>query len=66
MFDEIFWTFIDPRFFAPSTTIEDRLGLLCADEREGIDGIVEKKLSQASEGNLNLISHYSIDGLLDL
>jgi hypothetical protein len=28
MFDEIHWNFIDPKYFGPFTTIEDRLGLL--------------------------------------
>ncbi|KAJ5123908.1 uncharacterized protein N7515_007733 [Penicillium bovifimosum] len=64
MFDEIYWTFIDPRFFGPFTTIEDRLCLLSEEERENIDTFVEKKMQQASAGNL--LSHYSIDELVDL
>lgn len=64
MFDEIYWNFIDPRFFGPFTTIEERLGLLSAEERGGIDTFVEKKLHQANEGNL--VSYYSIDELVDL
>jgi aminoglycoside phosphotransferase (APT) family kinase protein len=64
MFDEIYWGFIDSRFYGPFTTIEDRLGLLSAEERLNIDAIEESKMRQASEGTL--ISHYSIDELVDL
>lgn len=64
MFDEIYWNFIDPRFFGPFTTIEDRLYLLSAEERENIHPFIEMKMHQASEGNL--VSHYSIDELVDL
>ena len=64
MFDEIYWKFIDPKFFGPLTTIEDRLSLLSAEERVNIDTFVEKKLYQGGEGNL--VSHYSVDELVDL
>lgn len=64
MFDEIYWKFIDPSFFGHSTTIEDRLCLLSAEERENIDAFVMMKMNQAGEGNL--VSHYSIDELVDL
>jgi hypothetical protein len=45
-------------------TMDDRLGLLSAEERLNIDAVVEGKMRQASEGTL--ISHYSIDELVDL
>lgn len=64
MFDEIYWSFIDPKYFGPFTTIEDRLGLLSPAEREDIDSVVEQKMDQASEGSL--VSHYTIDELVDL
>lgn len=64
MFDEIYWNFIDPRFFGHFTTIEDRLRLLSAEERVNIDIFIEKKMCQASEGKL--ISYYSIDEIVDL
>ncbi|KAJ5218169.1 Aminoglycoside phosphotransferase [Penicillium cinerascens] len=64
MFDEIYWDFIDSRFYGPFTTTEDRLSLLSAEERLNIDAVVESKMRQASEGTL--ISHYSIDELVDL
>lgn len=64
MFDEIYWKFIDPRFFGSFTAIEDRLCLLSAEERVNIDSFVAKKMHQADEGKL--VSHYSIDELVDL
>ncbi|KAF7715890.1 Phosphotransferase enzyme family protein [Penicillium ucsense] len=64
MFDEVYWNFIDPRFFGHSTTIEDRICLLSLEERVNIDIFIEKKMHQASEGKL--ISYYSIDEIVDL
>ncbi|RAH40524.1 phosphotransferase family protein [Aspergillus brunneoviolaceus CBS 621.78] len=64
MFDEIYWKFIDPRFYGPFTAVEDRLGLLSEEERANIDTIIEQKMLQASEGTF--VSHYSIDELVDL
>jgi hypothetical protein len=64
MFDEIYWKFIDPRFFGHFTTIDDRLCLLSAEERAKINTFIENKMHQASEGKL--VSHYSIDELVDL
>ncbi|KAJ5918301.1 phosphotransferase enzyme family protein [Penicillium verhagenii] len=64
MFGEIYWKFIDPKFFGRFTTIEDRLDLLSADERLKIDTFIEMKLRQESERKL--ASHYSVDELVDL
>ncbi|KAJ5576732.1 kinase-like protein [Penicillium sp. DV-2018c] len=64
MFDDIYWNFIDPKFFGHFTTTEDRLRLLSAEERADIDIFTEKKMRQASEGNLT--SYYSIDEMVDL
>jgi hypothetical protein len=43
MFDEIYWGLMDSRFYGSFTTIEDRLGLLSAEERLNVDAIVEGK-----------------------
>ncbi|KAJ5661877.1 uncharacterized protein N7477_009493 [Penicillium maclennaniae] len=64
IFDEIYWSFIDSRFYSLFITIQDRLGLLSAEERGNIVAILESKMRQASERTL--ISHYSIDKLVDL
>lgn len=64
MFDDIYWKFIDPKFFGSFTTIEDRLMLLSLEERENMAGFVEMKLSQAKAGTL--VTHYDIDEMWDL
>lgn len=65
MFDEIYWEFIDPKFYGPFTSIEDRFALLGADERANIDPLVEIKMRQASENVL--VNYYSsVDELVDL
>ncbi|GAB1200501.1 hypothetical protein APSETT444_009874 [Aspergillus pseudonomiae] len=46
------------------TKSEDRLRLLSAEERVKLETFTEKKMQQASEGNL--ISYNSIDELVDL
>lgn len=65
MFDEIYWKFIDPKFYGPFTTTEDRFALLGAEERANIDPFVEIKMRQASENTL--VNYYSsVDKLVDL
>ncbi|KAJ9197460.1 hypothetical protein DTO021D3_7943 [Paecilomyces variotii] len=64
MFDEIYWSFIDPMYHGSFTSIEDRLCLLSEDERMNLDDFVQKKLRQASERTL--INNFSIDELVDL
>ena len=65
MFDEIYWKNIDPRFYGPFTTIEDRFALLGAEERTNIDTFVETKTKEASENTL--VNYHSIvDELVDL
>jgi len=64
MFDEIYWNFINPRFLVRFTTIDNQLYLLSAEARVNIDTLIEKKMQQASEGNL--VFYYSIDELVDL
>ncbi|OJJ67089.1 hypothetical protein ASPBRDRAFT_136264 [Aspergillus brasiliensis CBS 101740] len=64
MFDEIYWNIIDPKFFGQFTTIQDRLCLLSREERLNVDTFIEKKMDQARERKL--VSHYSIDELVEL
>ncbi|KAL1962373.1 hypothetical protein VTN77DRAFT_9786 [Rasamsonia byssochlamydoides] len=64
MFDEIYWTFIDPKYYGPFTTIEDRLGLLGEEERTNLDDFVQSRMKQAREANL--AAHQSIDEMVDL
>ncbi|KAL4803408.1 kinase-like domain-containing protein [Aspergillus unguis] len=64
MFDEIYWQFIDSRFYGVFTTLEDRIQLLSSDDQLKMGGYVENKLRESKEGTL--ASHYSIDELVDL
>lgn len=64
MFNEIYWKFIDPKFFGHFTTVEDRLCLLSAEELLELDIFIGKKMHQAREGIL--VSHYTVDELADL
>lgn len=42
-FDMIYWARIDRRFFGAGD-LDDRLGLLSPDERQEMDGLVQRKL----------------------
>lgn len=64
MFDEIYWSFIDPMHHGSFTSIEDRLCLLSEEERMNIDNFIQKKMQQASERNLT--NNFSLDELVDL
>ncbi|KAL1850623.1 hypothetical protein Plec18170_006908 [Paecilomyces lecythidis] len=64
MFDEIFWSFIDPRYHGSFTSIEDRLCLLSEEDRGNMDSFVQKKMRQANERKLT--NNFSLDELLDL
>lgn len=64
MVDEIYWKFVDRKFFGALTSSEDRVGLLSTEERETMGAFTEKKMREANEGGL--VSHYSIDELVDM
>lgn len=63
MFDEIYWEFIDPRYFGLFTTLEKLMGLPSEEERGNTDAFVEK-MQRARE--CKLVSHYSIEEQVDL
>lgn len=50
-FDVIYWAKIDRRFFGEGS-LEDRIGLLTVEERDGMEGFVRKKLAEKEEGGL--------------
>ncbi|KAF4511737.1 hypothetical protein G6O67_003509 [Ophiocordyceps sinensis] len=64
MFDDIYWAFLDEKFFGPLGTLEDRLSLLSDEERNGLDGFVELKMQQKSECSLD--EHLTLDEIMDL
>lgn len=63
MFDDIYWTFVDQRYYGPFTTIEDRITQLSEEERMSLDVFVQTKMQHAAEGRL--IAHQSIDEMVD-
>ncbi|KGO45215.1 hypothetical protein PEXP_060030 [Penicillium expansum] len=50
-FDVIYWARIDRRFFGEGS-LEDRIGLLTDEERDGMDEFVRRKLAEKEEGGL--------------
>jgi aminoglycoside phosphotransferase (APT) family kinase protein len=64
MFDEIYWTFIDQRYYGPFTTFEDRTTHLSDEERMNLEAFVQTKMQQAVEGRL--ISHQTVDEMVDM
>ncbi|RAL01210.1 phosphotransferase family protein [Aspergillus ibericus CBS 121593] len=63
LFDEIYWTFLDPRYFGPGS-LEDRVALLSAEELVELERLVPVKVQQAREKRLE--EHLSFDELVEL
>jgi aminoglycoside phosphotransferase (APT) family kinase protein len=63
MFDDIYWTFLDRRYFGQGS-VEDRLSLLTREELDGLDRFIAAKMQQASENRLD--EHLSYDQFVDL
>ncbi|MCJ1255592.1 hypothetical protein MMC24_003409 [Lignoscripta atroalba] len=64
MFDEIYWGFIDAKYYGHLTTIEARIDLLTEEERRDLDGLVQRKMREAEEGNL--ASYQDVDEMMSL
>lgn len=64
MFDEIYWSLLDEKHFGPLGSLDDRLSLLSQQERDDLDGFVQKKLQQAEEKRLD--ENSSLDNIVDL
>ena len=50
-FDMIYWAKIDRRFFGEGN-LDDRVKLLTPEDRDGIDGFVQRKLAEKEERTL--------------
>jgi hypothetical protein len=61
-FDDIYWKFIDWRYYGDFTSLEDRIALLSEDERAELDGFFKKKTEQAAERELD--KHWTVEGFL--
>ncbi|KAM4067317.1 hypothetical protein HRG_001291 [Hirsutella rhossiliensis] len=64
MFDDIYWTFLDEKFYGPLGVLEDRLSLLSDEEKSGLDGFVKSKMQQSSECCLD--EHLTLDEVMEL
>lgn len=64
MFDDIYWTFLDQKYFGDFTSLEDRIPLLTQDEQDELDGFVQVKMQQAKEETLD--EHLTFDEVVEL
>lgn len=63
-FDDIYWTFLDGKYFGPLDSLEDRLSLLTQAEQNELDRFVQTKMQQAKEEMLK--EHLTFDEIFDL
>ncbi|KAJ8071653.1 hypothetical protein OCU04_001974 [Sclerotinia nivalis] len=49
MFDEIYWTFLDEKYFGPLVSLEDRVELLNEEEKNELSTIFDLKQEQARD-----------------
>lgn len=52
-FDDIYWKFIDPKYYGEFTSIQDRITLLSPQEQDDLESFVPLKMQQATEGGLS-------------
>jgi hypothetical protein len=64
MFDEIYWAFLDEKYFGPFTTMEQRISLLTEKEQGKLDEFVQTRLQQAKEERLDI--YQDVDNMVDL
>ncbi|GAQ41873.1 hypothetical protein AtubIFM56815_000503 [Aspergillus tubingensis] len=66
MFDEIYWEFVDRRFYGDLGSLQDRVRLLSEEQRGEMDELVRGKIGQCDRGEDEFDDHYPIDVLLEL
>ncbi|PYH92929.1 hypothetical protein BO71DRAFT_328890, partial [Aspergillus ellipticus CBS 707.79] len=64
LFDEVYWGFLDRRFFGEVGGWEEREGLLSDEERVGMEGVVGRKMREREEGGL--AEGYGVDEILQM
>lgn len=64
MFDDIYWTFLDERYFGRLCSLDDHVSLLTQEERNEMPGFVQEKLQQAKEKTLD--EDMTLDETIDL
>ena len=60
MFDDIYWTFLDEKYFGHLSSLNDLLSLPTQDEQNELDGFVQTMMQQAKEKILD--EHLTFDG----
>ncbi|RJE21676.1 Phosphotransferase enzyme family [Aspergillus sclerotialis] len=66
MFDEIYWTFIDERWYGSFTSLEDRIQRLDKTQQNEIKELVRLKMGKYSGNESSSNDNYPIDQLLEL
>nr|ASK38719.1 putative phosphotransferase [Paecilomyces divaricatus] len=61
-FDDIYWEFIDQRYYGEFTSVEDRMALLSEEERAELGGLYHLKMEQEAERKLD--EHRTLDEIL--
>jgi hypothetical protein len=65
MFDEIYWTFIDHRYYGTFTSLADRIRLLDKEQQQEMNELVRIKTNQCTKDE-DFEDYYPIDRLLEL
>ncbi|KAH8425249.1 uncharacterized protein LDX57_003005 [Aspergillus melleus] len=70
MFDEVYWGFLDERFFGSFTSLEQRMGLLSEEQRLEMEALAREKMGEwdgsEGKGEEGFVDHYPIDKLLEV
>lgn len=61
-FDDIYWNFIDQRYYGEFTSLEDRVELLEKSERAELDGFFKQETEQAAERKLD--PYWTVDEII--
>lgn len=61
-FDDIYWKFVDPLYYGPFTSIEDRIRLLSQQAQDDLESLVQLKMQQSKEGDLD--EHWSLHQMI--
>ena len=65
MFDKIYWTFIDHRYYGAFTSLDDRIQLLDQEQQQEMNEFVKIKVSQRKDEE-SFVDHYPIVRLLEM
>ncbi|EEP82091.1 predicted protein [Uncinocarpus reesii 1704] len=64
MFDDIYWTFLDQKYFGSLDSLNDRISLLSQQEQDELNGFIQRKMQQAAEKSLD--EHLTVDEIIAL